>query len=147
MTTAQCCPQDGLSTNPNHTAPSSPRQLQRHSATSPTTQPRYRPILRAQRIGHDTPPPIPTAQRHNTPTRQPLSTAILSAQRIGHIANACGRARYHFQSRNEPGPAPRPPSQKQEPFATHSGNVTKRVSFENSSLSIALHLMILYDES
>ena len=66
-------------------------------------------------------PPTPTAQRHTAPSRRHPSRPILRAQRIGHIANARGLARTKSQNRNEHGPAPRPPRQKQEPFATHSG--------------------------
>ena len=115
--------------------PRSPHQSQRHSAAHATPSP---PITLAQRYPyhalpanhngtarptggpHTTrPPPIRTAQRIGpdmptlnpqqgaTATKQSRYRPILRAQRIG----------------NEHGPAPRPPSQKQEPFATRWGNV------------------------
>ena len=93
-----------------HTRPRSPHQSQWYSATHATC-----------------PPPIRTAQRGDTTTKQSRYRPIRRAKRIGHTANARERAvvrrrvRYHFHNRNEHGPAPRPPTQNQEPFATHSG--------------------------
>ena len=109
ITTAQRHPRNALPTNHNCTAPCTRHahhQSPRHSASDTTR-----------------PPPIPKAQQVDPATKQSRYRPILRAQRIGHIANARERARYDFQNLNEHGPGPRPPSQKQEPFATHSGKL------------------------
>ena len=107
ITMAQRYPYHALPSNHNGTARPTggpAHQSPRHSAAHATR-----------------PPPIPTTQRDDTATKQTRYRPILRARRIGHTANARQPARYHFQNRNEHGPAPRPPRQKQEPFATHSG--------------------------
>ena len=84
-----------------------------------TAPPTRRPPRHSQRHNaiHTTPsPPIPTAQRRNTPTRQPRSRPILRAQRpISRVGTNT---------------VPPPATQKQEPFATHSGKKGSKMSSE-----------------
>ena len=129
-------------TNLHGTAPPRPRyphQSPRHSATQTTLSP---PITTAQRHPDQALPAITTARRHpdqalpSNPngtappsfaqaTRleaNPKGTAHRAQnERARSLAVVRGRSRPQSRNRNEQGPAPRPPRQKQEPFATHSG--------------------------
>ena len=128
---AQRHPHDALRANPNGTALPTrrpPRQSQRHSATqsqrhsathtmlsppltaaqrrhTPTRQPRYRPIVRAQRIGH-----IANV------------TCAVVRGRARSCAVGRGRARYHFQSRTNT--VPPPPLKNKNPSLRSRGTHT-----------------------
>ena len=130
ITTAQRHPDQALPSNHNGTAPprpGSPQQSQRHSASqtrlSPantTAQPRPEQVLPTNPHGT-----APQSFAQATPLEaNPKGTAHRAQnERARSVANARERSRYHFQNRNEHGPDTRPPRQKQEPFATHSGKI------------------------
>ena len=133
---AQRHPHDALSTNPNGTAlpiPPPPRKSQRHSATHRTPSP---PIPTPQRHTRDTPTTNPhgTAHRtrhahHQSPRHSVVTLPPNSpdaSQSYGHSASGTPQSLANARStipkiETNTVPPPDPPSQKQGPFATHSG--------------------------
>ena len=139
-------PNDAMTSNPNDTAPPRQRAAQqsfRHGATQTTP---WSTLPTAQRHTHATrSPAIPTALRHprDTPGANPHGTELTTLP-SGHHDDTATTRRHRADiatSRANPGPAPRPPDYKREPFATRSGKCCSKRNWPEPDLHIYFSIL------